>query len=172
LSGALFWQGHLTVDTSFGFLVGAFVLMGLGMGLVMSPMSTAAMNAVEPAKAGVASGILSMNRMVGGTFGVAVMGALITGLGRSKLDQLSPGPPAPRRASDLGDSPLQAGGRIGAALDQAYVYALNDGMRIAAVVALLGAVASWLLIADVARAPAEATEAEMPAQAAATFETV
>ena len=32
-------------DTSFGFLVGAFVLMGLGMGLVMSPMSTAAMNA-------------------------------------------------------------------------------------------------------------------------------
>ena len=56
----------------------AFVLMGLGMGLVMSPMSTAAMNAVDQTKAGVASGVLSMSRMVGGTFGVAVMGALIT----------------------------------------------------------------------------------------------
>jgi hypothetical protein len=42
----------------------------------MSPMSTAAMNAVEPQKAGVASGILSMSRMVGGTFGVAALGAL------------------------------------------------------------------------------------------------
>jgi MFS family permease len=53
-AGALFWQGHLAVDTSYGFLVGAFVLMGLGMGLVMSPMSAAAMNAVAPQKAGVA----------------------------------------------------------------------------------------------------------------------
>ena len=34
----------------------AFMLMGLGMGLVMSPMSMAAMNAVDRSKAGVASG--------------------------------------------------------------------------------------------------------------------
>ena len=50
--------------------------MGLGIGLTMSPMSTAAMNAVDAAKAGLASGILSMSRMVGGTFGVAAVGAL------------------------------------------------------------------------------------------------
>ena len=56
VAGSLFWQGHLQVDTSYGFLIGAFMLMGLGMGLVMSPMSTAGMNAVEPSKAGVASG--------------------------------------------------------------------------------------------------------------------
>ena len=87
---SLFWQGHLTVDTPYTNLLGAFVLMGLGMGLVMSPMSTAAMNAVDPTKAGVASGVLSMSRMVGGTFGVAAMGALITGLGRSKIDETLP----------------------------------------------------------------------------------
>ena len=58
-----------------------FVLMGIGMGLMMSPMSTAAMNAVDRTKAGVASGVLSMSRMVGGTFGVAVMGALVTTIG-------------------------------------------------------------------------------------------
>src|SRR6185295_7403329 len=34
-AGSLFWQGHLTVDTSYGFLAGAFVLLGLGIGLVM-----------------------------------------------------------------------------------------------------------------------------------------
>ena len=51
--------------------------MGIGVGLVMSPMSTAAMNAVDRTKAGVAGGILSMSRMVGGTLGVAVLGAMI-----------------------------------------------------------------------------------------------
>src|SRR3954466_10592697 len=97
-SASLFWQGHLTPTTSFGFLVGAFVLMGLGMGLVMSPMSTAAMNSVDPAKAGVASGVLSMSRMVGGTFGVAAMGALVSGLGRSRIDDLLPNLPEGARS--------------------------------------------------------------------------
>ena len=60
--------------------------MGLGMGLTMSPMSTAAMNAVDRTKAGVASGVLSMSRMVGGTFGVAVMGALVTAIGKSQIE--------------------------------------------------------------------------------------
>ncbi len=50
--------------------------MGFGIGLTMSPMSTAAMNAVEVPKSGLASGLLSMSRMVGGTFGVAVLGAI------------------------------------------------------------------------------------------------
>ena len=106
VSASLFWQGHLTPTTSFGFLVGAFVLMGLGMGLVMSPMSTAAMNSVDPAKAGVASGILSMSRMVGGTFGVAVMGALIAGLGRSSSTSSCPScPPSAASSSPTGSAP-------------------------------------------------------------------
>ena len=64
--------------------------MGIGMGLVMSPMSTAAMNSVPSNKAGVASGMLSMFRMVGGTFGVAVTGALISAIGSSKLESALP----------------------------------------------------------------------------------
>ena len=47
VAGSLFWLGHLAVDTPYASLAGAFVLMGFGMGLVMSPMSTAAMNSVE-----------------------------------------------------------------------------------------------------------------------------
>jgi EmrB/QacA subfamily drug resistance transporter len=159
VAGSLFWQGHLAVDTSYSFLVGAFVLMGLGMGLVMSPMSTAAMNAVDPAKAGVASGIVSMSRMVGGTFGVAAMGALITGLGKSRLDDLLPTMPAGQRqqlADSLGaGGSTRATGPVGDAVREAYVYALNNGLRIGAVVAAVGAVVAWLLIADRAEAPAE-----------------
>jgi hypothetical protein len=82
---ALFLQTRITVDTGYGLLLPAFVLMGIGMALVMSPMSTAAMNSVAPEKAGVGSGILSMSRMVGATFGVAAIGALFQHLARNEL---------------------------------------------------------------------------------------
>ena len=91
--------------------------MGLGMGLVMSPMSMAAMNAVDRTKAGVASGTLSMFRMVGGTFGVAALGALVAAVGRHDLEQSLPADARAARASALVDglgSGAGAGGRAAA----------------------------------------------------------
>src|SRR5437868_12516860 len=82
---SIFWMTGITTHSSYSYLVVAFVLQGLGIGFVMSPMSTAAMNAVDRAKAGVASGILSMTRMVGSTFGVAALGAVIANVGRGQL---------------------------------------------------------------------------------------
>jgi EmrB/QacA subfamily drug resistance transporter len=146
---SLFWQGHLSVDTPYTSLLGAFILMGLGMGLIMSPMSTAAMNAVDQTKAGVASGVLSMSRMVGGTFGVAVMGALISGLGRHKIDALLPQVPQGTRetlADGLGAGATGGTGAVHDAVQQAFLYALNDGLRVAAAVALLGSLVAWWLI--------------------------
>jgi EmrB/QacA subfamily drug resistance transporter len=165
VAASLFWQGHLEVDTSYSFLIGAFMLMGLGMGLVMSPMSTAGMNAVEPSKAGVASGILTMSRMVGGTFGVAAMGALITGLGKAKIDDLLPAMSDDQRQK-LADGLGAGGARVGDAVNQAFVYALNDGLRIGAAVAVLGALLAWLLIADRAEAPAPVGAEDTVARAA------
>jgi hypothetical protein len=175
VSSSLFWQSHLTVSSSYGALLPGFVLMGVGMAFVMSPMSTAAMNAVDKAKAGVASGILSMSRMVGGTFGVAVLGALVSTLGRSKIDQLLPGAPSAARAH-LADS-LGSGGvlhgvpvRVVDASQQAFVYALQYGLRLGAAVALLGAVLAWTLIgrrreatraAELAPAPSRGQRAEI-----------
>jgi EmrB/QacA subfamily drug resistance transporter len=152
VSGALFWQSHLTVSSHYGTLLPGFILMGIGMAFVMSPMSTAAMNAVDQAKAGVASGILSMSRMVGGTFGVAVLGALVSTLGRSKIDQLLPGVPSALRArlaDSLGSGGVLHGvpGRAVEASQQAFVYALKDGLRLGAAVALFGAVLAWALVA-------------------------
>ena len=85
---SLVWQSFLTSTSGFGFLLPGFVLMGIGIALTMSPMSTAAMNAVDQSKAGVASGILSMNRMIGGTLGVAVLGTFI-GQTSSRADFVS-----------------------------------------------------------------------------------
>jgi EmrB/QacA subfamily drug resistance transporter len=76
VSGALYWLTTIDVHTTYADIWPSFTMMGFGMALVMSPMSTAAMNAVAAAKAGVASGILSMNRMIGGSLGIAIIGAV------------------------------------------------------------------------------------------------
>jgi EmrB/QacA subfamily drug resistance transporter len=168
VSGSLFWQGHLTVDTPYSMLAGAFVLMGMGMGLVMSPMSTAAMNSVEQTKAGVASGILSMSRMVGGSFGVAAMGALVTGLGSHRLGELLPGLSSSARshlAESLGaGAATNVSGHTASALQDAFVYALNDGLRVGAIVALVGAIVAFVMIGPKpAAAPAHAETGPLPA---------
>jgi EmrB/QacA subfamily drug resistance transporter len=161
VSGALFWQSHLTVSSGYGALLPGFVLMGIGMAFVMSPMSTAAMNSVAQAKAGVASGILSMNRMVGGTFGVAVLGAMVATLGRSKINELLP-QASPTVRADLaaglgsGAAPHGVPAQIISAAQHAFVYALQYGLRLGAAVALLGALLAWTLIR------ARASERDLP----------
>jgi hypothetical protein len=52
--------------------------MGLGIGLIMSPMTTAVMGTVPAARAGMASATSNTMRQVGGVFGIAVLGNLVT----------------------------------------------------------------------------------------------
>src|SRR5947209_3473131 len=131
VAGALLLQSRLTVHTGYGLLLPGFVMMGAGMGLVMSPMSTAAMNAVDRTKAGVASGTLSMSRMVGGTFGVAIMGALVSAVGRAKIDERLPQLPAGVRstiANSLaggGEQAHHASAQIVATVREAFISALR-----------------------------------------------
>ena len=143
--------------------------MGLGMGLVMSPMSTAAMNAVDRSKAGVASGTLSMSRMVGGTFGVAALGALIAAVGRSELETSLPSLPAGARDSivdGLGSGGAAAGGapaEVVAAAREAFVAALGTGLSISALAALASAGLAWWLISPHVGAAAAPAAAVAPA---------
>jgi EmrB/QacA subfamily drug resistance transporter len=164
VAAALFIQSRLTVHSGYGLLLPGFILMGFGMGLTMSPMSTAAMNAVNRTKAGVASGVLSMSRMVGGTFGVAVTGALVTAIGKSNIDQGLPHLPSATRsaiANALGSGAIpdaHGSAHVAAVVRQAFVSALGTGLTIGAAVTICGAGLAWVLIqrsASMAPAPAE-----------------
>jgi hypothetical protein len=168
---ALGIQSRLTVHSGYGLLLPGFILMGLGMGLVMSPMSTAAMNAVDRTKAGAASGLLSMVRMVGSTFGVAIMGALVATIGRSKIDSGLPHVAAKTRAA-LADA-LGSGGtltshhvpaQVVSVARGAFVSSLSTGLVVSAAASLIGAALAWRLIAprveQPAPAPVEAPEGE------------
>jgi EmrB/QacA subfamily drug resistance transporter len=163
-----FWQSRIGVHTGYGFLVVPFMLMGVGMGLVMSPMSMAAMNAVDRSKAGVASGTLSMFRMVGGTFGVAALGALVASVGRHDLNQSLPQLPTGQRDA-LVDGLGSGAGLTGAppqvvdAAHAAFVDALGTGLTISSIAIAIAAVAAWFLIAPGKHATAPVTAPAEPA---------
>jgi len=65
------------LHTNFWNLLPELVLGGIGMALTMSPMTAAAMSAVPIDKAGVGSGVLNSFRQVGGSLGIALMGAIL-----------------------------------------------------------------------------------------------
>jgi EmrB/QacA subfamily drug resistance transporter len=153
VAASLFSFSSIAVDSSYLDLLPGFMLLGIGIAMTMSPMTSAAMNAVPVQKAGIASGVLSMFRMVGGSLGVAVTGAIFQGLVSSKLDTLlaGSGVTAAQRAevsSQLGGGstePIQGVGpaqarQVIAAGREAFVYALGHAMSVSAAVALVGAV--------------------------------
>jgi EmrB/QacA subfamily drug resistance transporter len=75
-AGAVMWLSFLPYGGGWQFLVGPLVVAGVGMGLVMAPMTSAVMAVAPKGEEGAASGVLSTMRQVGGLFGIAVLGAL------------------------------------------------------------------------------------------------
>ncbi len=156
---ALYLQTRITVSSGYSDLLPAFVLMGVGMALTMAPMSTAAMNAVPAAKAGVASGILSMNRMVGGTFGVALLGTIFQTLSHNRLESNLAGlhlsaAQKSAIADNIGQSSTGAShpsAQIVQAAHDAFIHGFTGSMILSTGVAALGAVLAFTLIKSVKR---------------------
>jgi EmrB/QacA subfamily drug resistance transporter len=127
LTASLLVFTRIAVDSTYVDLLPGFVLLGIGIAMTMSPMTSAAMNAVPVQKAGVASGVLSMFRMVGGSLGVAVTGAIFQSA---------------------------VGADFASATPQEFVDALSTAMGVSAAVTALGVVVGAVVIRT-ARKPAE-----------------
>jgi EmrB/QacA subfamily drug resistance transporter len=69
----------LAANTSALELLAAYVIFGIGSGLVNPPITNTAVSGMPPAQAGVAAAIASTSRQVGMTLGVAVVGAVAGG---------------------------------------------------------------------------------------------
>jgi EmrB/QacA subfamily drug resistance transporter len=77
IAAQLVLLSRLSVDARFWDLFPAFVIGGIGMGLTMTPSAAAATRSVPVDKAGVGAAVLNSARQVGGTMGIAVMGAIV-----------------------------------------------------------------------------------------------
>ena len=75
----LLYLSQLEADSGFWNLLPGFLVGGLGMALAMTPTAAAATRAVPVHKSGVGSAVLNAMRQVGGSIGIALMGAIVAG---------------------------------------------------------------------------------------------
>ncbi len=136
-----------------------FIVAGAGAGLINVPLASTAVGVVEPARAGMASGINSTLRQVGIATGVAGLGSVLaTHLRDSVASGLQSGPLAShahqladavsdgRIASALHATPPGLRGLAAQAARTGFISALDSILLIGAGVALAAAVLTALLI--------------------------
>jgi MFS family permease len=76
-AGGLAWLSQITPDSTFlAGLFGPYLLIGLGMGLAVTPIAVAGTSGVPREEAGLASGLLNTSRTVGASIGLAVLATL------------------------------------------------------------------------------------------------
>ena len=136
----------------FHFLPG-IVVLGLGMTVAVAPLTTTVMNAVEPASAGVASGINNAVSRVAGLLAIAVFGWLMASVFEPRLQQALAGSGLSREAMDavwaqrdkLAAIPAPAG-VASDAVKAAFVAGYRWIMAVSAALALASALAAAVLL--------------------------
>ena len=134
LSASLFLFSRLDVGSTYWHLLPAMIVGGVGISLTMTPTTAAAMSAVRMDKAGVGSAVLNSMRQVGGSLGIALIGAIIAS-----------GLPAGASGSGTGEAlpPVAA---------VEFTNALHSALEVAAVIALAGSVVALLTVRKPVRA--------------------
>ena len=72
------WLSLLTPGHDASQVIGGLIMGGVGLGLANGPAQSAALGSVEQKHSGVASGILSTCRYLGGVVGIAILGLLLS----------------------------------------------------------------------------------------------
>jgi EmrB/QacA subfamily drug resistance transporter len=137
LTGSLLLFATLTETSSWWNILPGLVVGGLGMATVMAPTTATAMSAVPVDKAGVGSAVINSMRQVGGSLGIAVMGALL--------------------ATSVSVSPFNP------SYPAEFVTGYHRALEVGAAILIVGALVAVSTIRNVAREPRQAAEAVIEA---------
>jgi MFS family permease len=149
-------------STSFGALLPALVLHGIGIGFATSQLTNVVLSDIPPQKAGSASGAAGMVRQVGTALGIALIGAIFvsqaTSHVRHDLNRATNVPPAVKAQVLKGvsdgvgggappgvDTNTATGRQIGALVSHGVVEASKPAVAFAGVVVVTGALLSLLV---------------------------
>jgi EmrB/QacA subfamily drug resistance transporter len=102
---------RIGVHSSYNVIWPFQILMGAGLAMTMPASSATGMAAVDPAKSGVASGVINASRQVGGALGIAVLGGIGTTLAANSWSDKIAGLPPSLHAKAERLVPLVQGGR-------------------------------------------------------------
>ncbi|MER5600708.1 MFS transporter [Streptomyces sp. NPDC002265] len=148
LAFAALLGSRTTTGSGYGFTALWLSVAGLGFGFSVVPAMDGALAALPRDRAGSGSGLLMTLRQVGGAIGIALLGSLLAGAFRDRLDVTG----LPARAADAaGDSVVAAhlvaekagSAHLAASADSAYVH----GMGLVLLVCGIASLAAALLAA-------------------------
>jgi EmrB/QacA subfamily drug resistance transporter len=149
--GLLLMRG-LTAGSSWTHLIPGMISCGIGAGLVNVPLASTAVGVVEPARGGMASGINSTLRQVGLATGIALYGSLFATRFRDGTVHALSHTAYAARSTQIA-AHLNAGRRSGSlpgpvvtAVRTGFTGALDHILLVGAVIALVAAVLSAMLI--------------------------
>jgi MFS transporter, DHA2 family, methylenomycin A resistance protein len=151
---------RITPTTPYGELWWNMLMLGVGMGMVMAPMTAAVTSTVPRARAGMASGTTNATREVGGVFGIALLGAIVTHWFSRDLAGALAGFPLPQAAKSQIVALASHGGGTTAAsmpasidpallhrtIDNSFVYGIHVALGVSAAALLFGAVLSAVFV--------------------------
>jgi EmrB/QacA subfamily drug resistance transporter len=141
LTAGLLFFTQVSVDGSYlGDLLPGFLLTGLGIGFSFVPISIAALAGVQPAEAGLASGLFNTSQQIGGALGIAALSTI---------------------ATSRTESAVESGSAVPVALVDGFSAAFTGGV----VVAALGIIAALVLIRSDEMEPVLEPELELEAAA-------
>lgn len=148
-TGLVMLGAMTSVDGGYLSILPGLVVLALGMGLAMSPSTSAITSTLPADKQGVASALNDTVREVGGAFGIALIGSVLNATYRSGVEPATAGLP-PEVADRIGDGIGSAlavapvlGERAGAvvlAAQEALVDGWRSAMWVGAAIALLALV--------------------------------
>jgi EmrB/QacA subfamily drug resistance transporter len=142
----------LDANSSYWHFFAGFMVVTVGIGLAMTPATTAIVNSLPLAKQGVASAVNDTTREVGGAVGVAVLGSAfntayrdgITGhLGGLAPDTAEGAREGPAIAFDAARNLGAEGTQLMAATQDAFISGLRAAVVISAVLLVVGGLYTW-----------------------------
>jgi EmrB/QacA subfamily drug resistance transporter len=156
--------GATTSVASSGWFVAAWmVLVGAGTGLTMSTAAATALSALSPERSGVGSAVMQAVQKVGGPFGVAIMGSVLSTAYQADLRAAN----LPQAARDSVFGGLAVAERLGSAplaasVRAAFVHGMDAALLISAGIALAGIVLTVVFLPGRTAAGAETPVEERP----------
>jgi EmrB/QacA subfamily drug resistance transporter len=135
---SLYLFSRVGLHTTYPQLLPAMIIGGIGMPMAMSPTTAAAMATVPVDKAGVGAGVLNSFRQVGGSLGIALLGAIMASQSSSFARNAEAAYRAKvQKAAALGiHLPAPSAQQKQAVAQQAFVHGLHNALLVAAAIAL------------------------------------
>jgi EmrB/QacA subfamily drug resistance transporter len=160
-----------TVESGYGFVALWLSLTGFGFGVSLIPAMNGGLSALPRDRAGSGSGLLMTMRQVGGAIGIALLGSLLAGVFRDRLDVTG----LPAGAADTAGESVVAAHMVAqhtgsaellASANSAYVHGMGVVLLVCGIAALVAALLAAAFLPGTPRPTETSTDPDMAAEEA------